>query len=492
MRKPKFFLNTAAIAVGCLLLAACGGSSSGADESGVDVVVGEPVPQPDTGDEGNSETLTNVSNDDPDLFVPGNIIADFEDVAYMQDPANGWVLTGVFAEVRDWRGVTVRDESARVGQAAVSTCEIGGNDCDSNTGSILTPPFTVHSDYINFLMSGGATAVGLELRAAGSDTVLVAYQPDSCDRPHITDDDDWYHLDVRSIQGAEVQLYLFDHEEGGCGFISFDHFYQSSMAIGAEAGSALEDLEGFNVSIPDDAQMNVISSFDDALTMVASKSGGGEAWLADGDFANPDSADAWEGPSAQAGAARIGDRAFSSCATGGDACEDLVGTITSAAFEVTRDYIRFLAVGGSADNNDVSINILHATTNEVLASFTPQTCDSEYITGDDDWYQFDVSDISGQSIRFQIVDASTEACGFISVDHAYQTSSATFEGDDGEVTPGHAGTANIPTEFQSWNVSVAPDAFDEGKSIGNFDSPSDMIDAGWTATGAFANPADDS
>lgn len=487
------------VAVSCLMLAACGGSDGEVGDNlpgkNLDVVIGEPEPEqpdPDNPDDGSSsEELVNLTNDDPALFVPENIIADFEDVAAIQASGSGWTLTGVFDEASDWRGVTTREESARVGTAAVSTCEIGGNDCDSNVGSILTPAFTVNSDYINFLMTGGATAVGAEIRLAGTNTVLASFQPNTCGKAHITDDDDWFHFDVSALQGEEVQLYLFDNEEGGCGFVSFDHFYLSAMAVGAEADVSEVPLEAFRVTLPEDASANVISRFDSAVKMTASVEDNGEGWTATGNFEAPASAESWQGNSANLNAARIGERGFSSCEPGEGNCEAQTGTITSAAFDVNSAFIRFLAVGGSADNADVSINLLRAGTDEVLASFTPQTCDPTYVDGDDDWYHLDVSAIEGQSVKLQIVDNSTEACGFIGIDHAYQTDSAEFEGDSGEtIAPSVGGVASIPAEFQSYNVDVAADAFDEGAVVANFDDPQAMLDAGWTASGDFAAPAD--
>lgn len=491
MNSDKFLRKALAVALSCALITACGGSNDSVSEKDWAPSPAVPLPGSDgdggggDGGDGGQEGLTNVTNEDPELFT--NVIADFEDMEAMKNADNGWTLTGVFADVDDWTGVTSRPEAARIGDVAVSTCEIGGNDCDSNTGSILTPPFTVESNYINFLMTGGATNVGLELRRAGTDTALVSYQPNSCDRPHITDNDDWFHLDVTSLQGEEVQLYLFDQEEGGCGFISFDHFYQSATAVGTEGAVAASALEGTNVSVPPDGTVGVISDFDDALAMTEA------GWTADGNFASPATADAWQGLSTAEGAARIGDRAFSSCGTGNAGCDEFIGTITSAPFRVESSYLRFLAVGGSASNQDVSINILRASTDEVLASFTPETCvEQRYITGDSDWYQFDVTDLVGENVKLQIVDASNADCGFISVDHAYQTDAATFQNADGaEIAPASAGVASVPAEMKTYNVDVTADAFADGKVIGKFDVPQTMLDAGWTGTGVFASPLTD-
>ena len=87
-------------------LASCGGDSGGAGFE----FTGYVEPQ-----EGNSETLFKVTNSDPDLFNPANVIADFEDADIIQNPDNGWVLTGQFAEGKEWNFLTAKLEGARIG-----------------------------------------------------------------------------------------------------------------------------------------------------------------------------------------------------------------------------------------------------------------------------------------------------------------------------------------------------------------------------------------
>lgn len=476
-------ISLASIMIGALILQGCGGDSKGGfTQTGIKEV-----------GPSNPHLLVKVTNNDPALFESANVIADFEDVAYMKNPANGWTVTGVFAELSDWRGVTIREASARVGAAAVSTCEIGGKDCDSNIGSILTPAFKITSDYINFLMTGGNTKVGVEVRLAGTDTVLLSYKPNSCSKPHITDNDDWFHFDVRALKNQNVQLYIFDNETGGCGFISFDHFYQSNEKIGTEAASAGEPISGDGVTLPDDGISNIVGTFDDAQKMVRSAEFEGEGWSATGDFANPQTAGAWMGASISADAAKIGDRSFSSCSTLSAGCAALTGSIVSPEFVVTQDYIYFLATGGSDTNSDAGIRILNSSTNEVLATYTPKSCAKGYITSNADWAKFDVSAIHGQKVKVEIFDHSTKPCGYIAVDHVYQSSRVSFQDSNHSVvTPVVAGVANIPEEFRAQNVSLAVDAFVEGAIIGNFDSPAKMLADGWSVTGDFANAADDS
>lgn len=465
-----------------LTLQGCGGSSGGFTQTGV-----KPV------GEGDPNVLVNVTNSDPAMFESANIIADFENVPYMKDTKNGWVLTGIFQEVADWRGVTTRAASARVGAAAVSTCEIGGKDCDSNIGSILTPAFKVTSNYINFLMTGGATAVGVQVRLAGTETVLLSYQPNSCGKPHITNNDDWVHFDVRALKNQNVQLYIFDKEAGGCGFISFDHFYQSGSATGSLAASAGEPISGDGVSLPEDGISNIVGTFDDAVKTATSIEFGGEGWSATGTFSNPVSPGSWRGASVSTAAAKVGDGAFSSCSTLAGGCNSVTGTVTSPAFKVITDFIYLLAAGGSSTNSDVGVKILNASTGETLVSFTPGTCANKFINSDADWSKFDVSAIKGQTVKVQVFDNSTAECGFIAVDHIYQSNNATFNDAHGnKVIPKAAGVANIPLEFQTKNVTAPAEAFVKDFVIGNFDSPTAILTSGgWSATGDFVFPSDE-
>ena len=471
---------TALLAVSGALVS-CGGDAGGAGFE----FTGYVEPQ-----QGNSETLFKVTNSDPLLFNPANVIADFEDADFIQNPANGWVVTGQFAEGKDWNVLTAKLEGARIGKVAVSTCEINGSDCDSNIGSMLTPAFTINNDFINFLMTGGATPVGVQVRLAGTETVLLQFQPNSCSKPVLGGNDDWFHFDVRALKGQSVQLYIFDNETAGCGFVAFDHFYQSNSAFGQTAASAGEPTSGVGVTLPEDGISNIIGNFDDAVKMATSKDFGGFGWSATGDFANPQVAGAWQGASIAKESARIGDRAFSSCSTFAGGCASLQGTVTSPAFTVTQNYLYLLAAGGSADNEEVAIEVLRAATDEVLVSFTPKTCDKNFIDGDNDWFKVDVSAILGQEVKVRVADRSTAPCGFIAVDHVYQSGNASFLNEDGEtVTPVVGGIANIPEEFQAFNVSVAADAFTEGQVVGNFNSALAMLESGWIGTGAFANPA---
>jgi hypothetical protein len=463
-------------------LISCGGGAGGAGFEFTGYV------EPEVG---TSETLFKVTNTDPLLFNPANVIADFEDPGFIQNPANGWVVTGAFAEGQGWNALTAKLEGARIGKIAVSTCEINGKDCDGNVGSILTPAFTVNNDYINFLMSGGATPVGVQIRLAGTETVLLEFQPNSCSKPVLGGNDDWFHFDVRALKGQSIQLYIFDNETAGCGFVAFDHFYQSTSAFGQEAASAGEPTSGVRVTLPEDGISNIIGNFDDAVRMATSSEFDGFGWSATGAFANPQVASAWQGASAAKEAARIGDRAFSSCSTFAGGCASMEGTVTSPTFAVSQHYIYLLAAGGSASNENVAVEILRAATDEVLVSFTPKTCDKNYVDGDNDWFKVDVSAIMGQEVKVRVADRSTAECGFIAVDHIYQSNNTSFLNDAGEtVTPKDGGVANIPEEFQSFNVSVAPDAFAEGHVVGNFNSALATLESGWVGTGAFANPAD--
>jgi hypothetical protein len=167
----------------------------------------------------------------------GTVISSFEDAQAMV--ANGWVALGAFADPQSpdaWSGTARLSnlEAVRVGRGAVSTCELGEG-CDQPTGELYSPFFDVNARYLNFAMSGGGEGgnvpVGVEVLDA-EENVLARFQPDNCGPSHINGRDDWHHIDLDAFGGASVQLRIYDEAPGGCGFLSFDHFFLSDTPEG--------------------------------------------------------------------------------------------------------------------------------------------------------------------------------------------------------------------------------------------------------------------
>jgi hypothetical protein len=342
----------------------------------------------------------------------------------------GWVATGAFANptATSWEG-TARSSNAaaaRFGDKAVSTCEMNDNaaGCDAPVGTLTSPGFQVTDDFINFLMGGGngAAAVGAQLTDTAGN-LIAEFVPNSCGPSHIDGDNDWASFDVSALRNAYIKLNIFDNEPGGCGFVSFDHFYQSAAAFDpATAGNsvvasltpAIEATLGFNVLLPDDGFDQVIGDFDDATT---------NNWVMTGDFMNPASADAWRGVS---GEARVGLRAVSTCELNNNAngCDAPVGTLTSPEFMVdaARPNLNFLMSGGNG-TAPVGLEVLDAADN-ILASYTPNSCGPPFINGNDDWVSIDLTAQVGSMVKVRIFDNEPGGCGFVSFDHVHMSATA--------------------------------------------------------------------
>lgn len=254
---------------------------------------------------------------------------------------------------------------------------------------------------------------------------MRTYHPSTCGPAHIDGDDDWTAINIAALRNAFIRVRLFDQESGGCGFVSTDHWYQSTAAwnpagTGKDGGtvvltqSAMATL-GFNVTFAADAFDQVIGNFDDAQAMATT-------WTATGAFANPASADAWRGV---AGEARVGARAVSTCEMNSNAsgCDAPTGTLTSPAFAVdsTRAFLNFLMAGGNGAA-PVGLRVLNAQDNSVITSYTPNSCGPAFVNGDDDWVTIDLAAQAGQQVRVQIFDDEAGGCGFLSVDHVHMSS----------------------------------------------------------------------
>lgn len=412
----------------------------------------------------------------PDAF--DNVVASFDDPQGML--SDGWQARGAFASPENplaWSGTTLTEASAaRVGIAAISTCQIGGGDCDGPTGDLLSPPFTVTAPALSFLMSGGngTAAVGLELINEEGATV-ARYQPSSCAPSVIDSDDDWSHIDLGAFMGATLRLRIFDDDPGGCGFVSADHFYLSTMGRGRTVATAAPPTPGpdaTNVTLSMDAFDQVLGSFDVPAESLA------RGWQASGDFESPASADAWSGTarSSEPLAARVGARAVSTCELAGGGCDEPTGTLVSPPFTVDAPRLTFLMAGGDG-TAEVGLELLDAS-GQVFWRYRPAACSPSFIDGDDDWHQVDLSDRMGEVIALRIFDEATGGCGFVSFDHFYLSRSG--RGD-------LVGMA-VQTTPVAVNVTTSGDAFD--RVVGSFDDPPSMVTMGWETTGAFTMPQD--
>jgi hypothetical protein len=424
---------------------------------------------------------------DASTFVPANIISSFEFPALLQQQTTKFVLTGAFASTTNWNNLEFANAglapvAARIGNAAVTTCEIGGADCDGPTGSITMKDVTVTKDAIGFLMSGGngTAPVGAKIFLAGQE--LADYRPNSCGDPVLKGDQHYVYFDVSGLAGEKIDIKIYDEATTGCGFVAFDHFYQTDTPKGVRAAIVSKPLAPVKVTLEGPvAIQNLVpyASFENPVDMVAKR-----GWVATGAFASP-TATSWQGTTVFTTAARVGDKAISTCEMNGapGVCDSPIGTLTSPAFQVSSQYLNFLMHAGGTPKTGLRIM---DTLGNVLHTYTPAAgCSSPNITSDDDWTRIDLTALNGAYVKAQLFDEEAGGCGFVSTDHWYQSATAwnpSGSGKDGGLvvlTP----TAAAKLGF---SVQVGADAFTQ--VIGDFDDAVASA-AVWTATGDFASPA---
>ena len=431
---------------------------------------------------------------DATTFVPENIIASFEFPGQVQSQTTKYTLTGAFATTTNWNNLEFANAdlaplAARIGNASVTTCEIGGAGCDAPTGTLTINDITVTKDSITFLMSGGNGTADVGARvlytAPGATTAveLGRYTPNSCGDPVLKGDQHYVNFDTSGLVGEKIQVQIFDNATGGCGFVAFDHFYQTDLPRGTRAAVLTKPLTPVKVSIEGAVafqKMVPFASFENPVDMVAKR-----GWVATGAFASP-TAISWQGTTARdAAAARVGDKAISTCeiAGAGTPCDPPVGTLTSPAFQVTDTYFNFLMHGGGAGKS-VGLRLLD-TLGNVLLTYNPASCGPSFVQNDDDWTHIDITALAGAFIKAQVFDEEASGCGFISTDHWYQSAAAWNPSgngkDGGTVVLSPAMTAKL-----GFNVGVDADAFTQ--VIGDFDDAVATA-ATWAATGDFASPA---
>lgn len=435
------------------------------------------------------DTIAMTSNrvtTDNTTFIEANILSSFEYPVLMQSQTDKFEMSGVFADAmiarEGWNNLDGPD-AARIGNAAVTTCEITKlpGDCDAPQGEITILDFPVTHDSITFLMSGGSgnNNVGVELLLASDSSVLGRYNPNSCGDAVIRGDQHYVHFETSGLIGETARLRIFDEESGGCGFVSFDHFYQTDLARGTLAASVSRPLPPVRVTSEPAALTNLIphASFENPPDMVAKR-----GWVATGDFANP-TATSWQGTTRFPASAKLGSYAISTCEMNDNSagCDAPVGTLTSPGFMVTGDYLNFLMAGG---NGSVEVGLkLTDTVGNVIHTYRPDTCGPSHIDGDDDWTAVNVAALRSAYVKLQIFDNHAGGCGFVSADHFYQAPAAYNPAGTGK----DGGTVALTPETEAtlgFKVTLPEDAF--AQVIGDFD---DATMSDWSATGDFMSPS---
>ena len=185
-----------------------------------------------------------------------NLIATFDtttdDLEEIRADAARYSLTGIFANptLDNWNRFDGQADAARIGDASVSTWQIGTLMEAQATGSIRINGVAISGDYINFLMAGGGDGadVGVSLYVEGPSIVLASYTPNFCADRYLKGDQHWAHFYVSALAGTVVDIEIHDQDAtNDCGFIAFDHFYQSGNAQSKLAGTADQLVDGTGV-----------------------------------------------------------------------------------------------------------------------------------------------------------------------------------------------------------------------------------------------------
>lgn len=375
------------------------------------------------------------------------VIGSFDDQTAML--ASGWAATGDFVLVEGTNGwATLPSKQAGengagnasiIGLAAGSTCEINDNaaGCDAPTGTLTSPFFIVDAarTILNINLGGGngsADAVGVRV-LSGSGEQIGLITPNSCGQAWLGNGDvapgsNWQGVDLSAYVGEKVQVEIFDNEEGGCGFIAFDHLHMSS-SLGAtnDYMEANVDQTLANVSVAEDGFTQVIASFDDPKATIAA------GWVATGDFI-PGETSGWTYlPTANAGGTTqiVGLAAGTTCEINDNAngCDAPTGNLTSPLFMVdaARTFLNINMSGGDG-NADVGLRVYGADDVEI-ANVVPADCGQAWlgnnaVAADVNWKSVDLSSYIGTEVKVEIYDNESGGCGFVSFDHLHMSATS--------------------------------------------------------------------
>src|SRR4051794_17733828 len=211
----------------------------------------------------------------------GEVLGDFEGPDY-----GSWTPTGDFAGTTPHRG-----GDGRVGEQSVDTFFGNPNNGDPNTGSIVSPEFTINRDFLDFEIAGGnhpepgpgQTAVNLVVDGA---IVRTATGSNSGTL-------NWRAWDVKDLAGKRAHIEIVDRATGGWGHVLADHFVLSDIAAKIRSdetavnllvdGQVVRSTAGKESEVLDWASWNVqdLRGKDAQIQIVDRNSGGWGHVLAD-------------------------------------------------------------------------------------------------------------------------------------------------------------------------------------------------------------------
>lgn len=150
-------------------------------------------------------------------------LADFEGMGW-----GDWTVRGEAFGA----GPSPRQLAGREGQSVASSFNFGG---DASTGALISPPFSIQRDYLNFRIGGGGfrDRTCLHLRVAGHivrEATGPQVQPDGA--VEVLEPRHW---DVRDLAGQTAVLEIVDRSTGWWGHVDVDAIVQSDRPTGVRS-----------------------------------------------------------------------------------------------------------------------------------------------------------------------------------------------------------------------------------------------------------------
>jgi fructan beta-fructosidase len=166
----------------------------------------------------------------PLIYGQDIVLSDFEESNYAWLPGGVWTVSGACFGSGPAQGTLAGQNTVDgyLGNGLVNTYLNG----DTNTGTLLSPPFTIQRNYIKFLIGGGSYRAeggyGGETRV----DLLVNGQVVQ----HAAGPGEWEHLDweqwnVSNLLGQTAQIRIVDSSTGGWGHINLDQIVESDASL---------------------------------------------------------------------------------------------------------------------------------------------------------------------------------------------------------------------------------------------------------------------
>ena len=145
----------------------------------------------------------------------GTVLQDFEG-----STLPGWTGTGSFVGITP----TFENLSGQLGNAVLDTCQAG---CDSATGTVTSPAFTVTNRYIDLLVAGGNHPITGSMPTAVN--LLVDGQVVASVTGNNSASMDWQAIDAGAYLGKQATIQVVDQSDGsnGWGHIMVDNIVVS-------------------------------------------------------------------------------------------------------------------------------------------------------------------------------------------------------------------------------------------------------------------------